>query len=219
VFPNGHKLMLDRAVEALGHPALRAHYDALLLGCLREDFWNLAGWVVRGKGFTHFAGATGGWGLFVGAPGAPRRAGRLFQRAVREHRAGRTRDAFFWLGRAAHLVGEMAAPVHAGRCIHWRGDAFESYLEAHGAELWALPVAELPSGRTAAQLAADLAARARAFPADRTRNLRGFLAWKMGRLRRPSADEVLAQVRALVPLGVASLAALCRRFLSEVGER
>ena len=219
MFPNGHKLMLDRAVEALGHPALRAHYDALLLGCLREDFWNLGGWIVRGKGLTHFAGATGGWGLFVGAPGAPRRADWLFERAVREHRAGRARDGFFWLGRAAHLVGEMAAPVHATRSIHWRGDGFESYLEAHAAELRALPVAELPSGRSAAQLAGELAARARAFPADRTRNVAGFLAWKMGRLRRPSADEVLAQVRALVPLGAAYLAALCRAFLSEVGER
>jgi hypothetical protein len=219
VFPNGHKLLLDRAVEAVSHPALRDNYDALLLGCLREDFWNLGGWVAPGKGFTHFTGATGAWGLFIGVPGAPRRADRLFDRAVREHQSGREREAFFWLGRAAHLVGEMAAPVHATRSVHWRGDAFELYLEEHADELRALPLARIPAGRSASQLAAELAARARAFRADRTRNPGGHLAWRLGLLPRPSEAEVLEQVHTLVPLGAAHLAALCMRFLSEVGER
>jgi hypothetical protein len=202
VFPNGHRLLLEKAIAAVDDPALTAHADALLQGCNREDFWSVAGREVRGLGITHFAYA------------APWRARRLYARAVLEHRRS-ARTGFFWLGRAAHLVSEMAAPVHAQGSIHWRGDAFELYLEDHAAELRALPVAEVAAADASA-LARDLARRAREFPADRTRNLPGFLAWKLSLLQRPSPEQVLEQVRVLVPLGAGYTAALCRRFIAEV---
>jgi hypothetical protein len=194
VFRSGHRLLLEKAAAAVAHPLLDAHAGALVEGCFREDEYSI--------GLTHFAYA------------APWRAGRLFARAVRGH-ASSAREGFWWLGRAAHLVSEMASPAHAQGSFHWYGDAFELYLEQHCDELRGLPVADVPPDGAEA-LARGLALEARRHHADRTRNLPGYLAYRLGLRRRPTEAEVLAQVRELVPLGAGYTAALFRRFLAEV---
>ena len=59
--------------------------------------------------------------------------------------------------------------------------------------------------------------RSQGFPCDRTRNVPGYLAYRLGLRRRPTRDEVAAQVTALVPAGGAYTAALCALFLSRIG--
>ena len=220
MFANGHKLILDRALDALPGSPLSAQYDAMVLGNLREDVYKLP--FLRaftlGKGLTHYYRPGTPWGVLPFVPSAPTRAGWLFDEGVAAWRAGRQRDGAWHLGRAVHLVGEMAAPVHAQRVLHWRGDGFEMYIERHHAELRKLPLPPPPRAESAPQLAHDLAVACQAFPCDRTRNVPGFLGWKLGLLRRPDEAEVIAQARALVPLGAAYTMALCKLFLALAGE-
>src|SRR5205823_13865129 len=112
LFPNGHKPILDRAIAQPDSPAIEKLYGEILLGCLREDFYKvpLLSRCVRGKGLSHSYRPGTPWGVFIGVPGAPTRADWLFEQAVTEYKAGATRQAFFALGRAVHLVSEMAAP-------------------------------------------------------------------------------------------------------------
>lgn len=215
MFANGHRLLMDRALDAHGKPP---HYDALLLGNLREDVYKFPKMrrFMLGKGLTHYyrPGRAGGLWFFV--PSAPRRTQWLFDRAVRLQRAGRARDAAFALGRAIHLLSEMAAPVHSSVVLHWYGDPFELYVEQHARELRRLPLPELPAEAARAQSAAELthllAVHAQQFPCDRTRNVPGFIGWKLGLLQRPSPEEVERQVRALIPMGARFTQELLRRF-------
>jgi hypothetical protein len=221
MFANGHRLIMDRALDALPHSALREHYGALLLGNLREDVYKVP--LVRaftlGKGLTHYYRPGSLWGAFPLVPSAPARTERLVARGVREWRDGRPRDGAFWLGRAVHLLSEMAAPVHAQRILHWRGDPFEMYIERNHRELRQLPLPDEPRAESPRQLVHDLAVYTQRFPCDRTRNLPGYVGWKLGLFRRPSDDEVLAQVRALVPMGAAYTVALYRLFLARAGAK
>jgi hypothetical protein len=222
MFGNGHRLVMDRALDALDDADFRQNYDALLLGNLREDVYKFPFLrrFMLGKGLTHYyrPGRIGGVWFFV--PSAPRRTAWLFLRAVRLHRAGRIRDAYFWLGRAVHLLSEMAAPAHSSVVLHWYGDPFELYVEAHARELRTLPLPLLPEAaaraRTPEELVHLLAVHAQAFPCDRTRNVPGYVAWKLKLLRRPEPAEVVRQVRALIPMGAAFTLALARLFQAAV---
>ncbi len=135
--------------------------------------------------------------------------------AIRAH--GRPRDAFFTLGRVVHILSEMASPIHAHAVLHWDGDGFEALLEREHARLRRLPLPPWPrEPRTAGGLVHELALACRRFPCDRTRNLPGYLAWRLGLRQRPSPATVEAQAAALVPLGGSYIAALCALFLEEV---
>ena len=133
-------------------------------------------------------------------------------------RAGRARDAFFTLGRVVHLLSEMVAPVHAQVILHWRGDGFEMLLEREHRRLRGLPLAPLPTHlRSAGALVHELAVFCQQFPCDRTRNVPGYIAYRLGLLDRPSARTVEQQVAALVPAGGAYTAALLTLFLEDGG--
>jgi hypothetical protein len=216
VFANGHRLIMDRALDELPGSPLHAHYDAMLLGNLREDVYKIPFLprFVLGKGLTHYYKPGTWWGLAPLIPTAPRRSGWLFKKALRLWRAGRPRDGAFWLGRAVHLLSEMAAPVHAQVILHWRGDPFEMFLERNHAQLRSLPVAEIPVGAaTPDELAHRLAVLTQAFPCDRTNNLPGWVGMKLGVWRPHPPEEVERQVRTLVPIGAAYTVALYRMFL------
>ena len=217
---NGHKLILDLGVDAIAHPLCTRHYDELLLGNLREDVYKLP-FVDRfmlGKGLTHYYRPGRGGGAFPFVPGAPARADRLFDGAVRGFTDGRPRDAFFTLGRVVHVLSEMVSPVHAHVVLHWRGDGFETLLEREHARLRRLPLPPWPrETRTAGALVHELAVACRRFPCDRTRNLSGYLAWRLGLRTRPSPETIEAQAAVLVPLGGAHVAALYALFLERVG--
>ena len=217
---NGHKLIMDMGVDAIAHPLFARHYDELLLGNLREDVYRLplAGRFMLGKGLTHYYRPGRGGGALPFVPAAPARADRLFDAAVRAWGDERPRDAFFALGRAVHVLSEMVSPIHAHAVLHWRGDGFEMLLEREHARLRRLPLPCWPrEPRTAGRLVHELAVACRRFPCDRTRNLSGYLAWRLGRRTRPSPEAIESQVAVLVPLGGAYVAALYALFLERVG--
>lgn len=221
MFANGHKLVMDMALDALPGDAIRRHYDPLLLGNLREDVYKFP-FVTRfmlGKGLTHYYRPGRRWGVFPLVPGAPMRSGWLFEEGVRLYRAGKQQDGVFNLGRVVHLLSEMAAPVHAQIVLHWRGDPFEMYVERHHRELRALPLPAIPEGaRGAGDLVHNLAVFAQRFPCDRTTNTEGYLLYRLGLRRRHTEAEAEAQARVLIPVGAAYTAALYRMFLERVGE-
>jgi hypothetical protein len=220
MFTNGHKLIMDMGVDAIAHPLFTRHYDELLLGNMREDVYKFPFFerFMLGKGLTHYYRPGRRGGAFPFVPGAPIRSDWLFDGALRRFAAGHPRDAFFTLGRVAHLLSEMVAPVHAQVVLHWRGDGFEMLLEREHARLRALPLPPRPRGvRTAGRLVHDLAVECQRFPCDRTRNVPGYVAWRLGLRERPSRATVQAQVAALVPLGGAYMAALYALFLERAG--
>jgi hypothetical protein len=69
-----------------------------------------------------------------------RRRGRATRRGASSGRRWRTRApgahgaAFASLGRACHVLADMACPVHVHRVIH-DADPFEGYVEVHAAAL------------------------------------------------------------------------------------
>jgi hypothetical protein len=212
---------MDRALDELGGSPLHEHYDALLLGNLREDVYKFP-FVTRfmlGKGLTHYYKPGSRWGLWPLVPSAPTRTGWLVERGVQLWRDGHPRDGAFCLGRAVHLISEMAVPVHAQVVLHWRGDPFELYIERHHRELRRLPLPAIPEGHTTPDdLVHRLAVVCQDYPCDRTNHLPGLIAKLLG-LRRPtSADEVVRQVHALVPIGAAYTLALYEMFLARCGE-
>jgi hypothetical protein len=216
---NGHKLIMDLGVDAIAHPLFTRHYDELLLGNMREDVYKLP-FVDRfmlGKGLTHYDRPGRGGGALLFLPGAPARADRLFDAAVRAWGDRRPRDAFFTLGRVVHILSEMVSPIHAHAVLHWRGDGFEMLLEREHTRLRRLPLPPWPRAtRTAGALVHELAVACRRFPCDRTRNLSGYLAWRLGLRARPSPETIESQVAVLVPLGGAFVAALYALFLEQV---
>src|SRR5262249_20328098 len=95
---------------------------------------------------------------------------------------------------------------------------FEMLLEREHARLRALPLPPWPrEARTAGRLVHDLAVECQRFPCDRTRNVPGYIAWRLGLRERPSRETVEAQGAALVPLGGAYMAALYGLFLERAG--
>jgi hypothetical protein len=210
---------MDRALDAFEGDAIRAHYDALLLGNLREDVYKFPflRMFMLGKGLTHYYRPGGWWGVFPLVPSAPTRSNWLFDRGVRFYRSGQPAHGVFCLGRAVHLLSEMAAPVHAQMVLHWRGDPFEMYLERNARTLRKLPIADLPDeakrAQTAGELVHQLAVYCQSFPCDRTNNVPGWLGAKLGIFRPHDQAEVERQVNALVPMGAAYTLALYRLFM------
>lgn len=67
------------------------------------------------------------WGDF--GPGLAH-TGMLFGRALEAHKSGNTKAAYLWLGRALHMIGDIATPAHTLLDIHlpWDPDSYEDWL-------------------------------------------------------------------------------------------
>ena len=215
---NGQRVVLDMAIRALDHPVTTRYRPALVLGALREDVWHvpLIGAVLERPSVTHFyrPGLPGGLVPFL-TPGPRARADRLFARAVEHYREGRPAAAFVQLGRAAHLLTDMACPVHAQRTVHMISDPFEWYVEGNAGALEHLPVpAVAPRGR-ASELVEDLARHTQRFAPDLTSSPWGRLLWKAGLRRKLPVPVLSDQARQLIPLAAGHAAALLRLFLRQ----
>ena len=213
---NGQRVVLDMAIRALGHPLVTRYRPALVLGALREDVWYvpLFGAVLDRPSLTHFyrPGLPGGLVPLL-TPGPRWRADRLFARAVERYREGQPAAAFVQLGRAAHLLTDMACPVHAQRTVHMISDSFEWYVEANARALEILPVPAVATRRRASELVEDLAGQTQRFPADTTNSPWGRLLWKAGMRRRIPVPVLSDQACQLIPLAAGYAAALLRLFL------
>jgi hypothetical protein len=213
---NGQRVVLDMAIRVLGHPLVTRYRPALVLGALREDVWYvpLFGAVLDRPSLTHFyrPGLPGGLVPFL-TPGPRWRADRLFERAVARYREGRPAAAFVQLGRAAHLLTDMACPVHAQRTVHMISDSFEWYVEGNARDLELLPVPAVAARRRASELVEDLARHTQRFSPDTTNSPWGRVLWKVGLRRKIPVPILDDQARQLIPLAAGYAAALLRLFL------
>lgn len=202
--------MIEAALERAQSPWHPCDVKKLLAGHRDEDDLVIFGRRFRAAGLSHtYKPAAPRFGELF-APSAKRR----MLVCVRRARMMRERDeAAWWLGRACHLLGDMAIPARTRGVWHLLGDPLETFLEAQtSASLRAMLV---PSGTTwpeePAAIAETLARASSALPADTTRTPWGKLAYDgFGRGRRLDDEEVERQARIMVPLAVEATAALMR---------
>lgn len=122
--------------------------------------------------------------------------------------------AAWWLGRACHLLGDMAVPARTRGVWHLAGDPLETFIDAQDdATLEAM--ARASSGidwpEDPASIADALATASAKLRADTTRTPWGRLAYeRLGRGTKLDAREVEAQARVVLPLAVEATAALLR---------
>ena len=56
----------------------------------------------------------------------------LFNNAIQAYESGQVQTAYLWLGRAVHIMGDMATPAHVNLDMHPFGEAYEDWLEMNG---------------------------------------------------------------------------------------
>jgi hypothetical protein len=220
VLANGLALVIERALaELTGARAAEArrHRKALLLGALREDVARVpfGTRVFEHLSFSHFGGGRWPGGFLPLWPGPRHKVRRYFRAAVAEARAGAQGAAFVALGRACHVLTDMACPPHVHRVIH-EADPFEWYVEVHAdalADARLTPPVAPPALADPAALVSSLSAITRAARPDKTRNAVGRRLRRLGLLRPLPAPEIARQARALIPQAAAHVAALIRLFL------
>jgi len=212
---NGLHLVIRMAVDKLDTPLLRQYQDALVLGAVREDVLFVPGTrrIWEHWSFSHFTGPRLGGGFIpLVYPGAPGSAQRRVDRAVALWRRGEHGKAMIDLGRASHLLIDMACPVHVHRVPHLT-DGYEWYVEAHGDRLRALPF-DVPAGyRTVRAIVAGLARHTQQFEPDRTNHHWGRALKSLGLRRSPGHAVFADQAAHIVPAAAGHLAALYRHFL------
>ncbi|MDB4996785.1 MAG: hypothetical protein JWM74_4217, partial [Myxococcaceae bacterium] len=194
--PRSHRFIIEAALglaraDAWIHP----HARELLAGSDDEDVYEVPFTKLRlpALGLTH----TYRPGKRTGELGAPSARTHLLYFVRRsEHELGRSDAprAAWWLGRACHLLVDMAVPARTRGVWHLLGDPLESWVEqavlANDDRLVASERA--PAGNIGA-LADELAALSSSFPADTTRGPLGLLRHKLlGRSIRIDAAEAEA---------------------------
>lgn len=204
MLPGTHAFLIDRALDAVGDPMLSGFRTAIQAGCADEDVWQvpLTGWRLQSPGLSHTYRPGRRRGE-LGAPSARTRiegevdqARRLWSRAPQ--------DGAHHLGRALHLLGDVAVPARVHGVWHPLGDPYERWVEDHLDELDALPTAPPIALTTLARLIDELARVAAQHVADTTRSPWGALAHRLGR-SAVLVDDALAarQARAVLPMALA----------------
>lgn len=212
---NGLQLVIRLALEKLGAPELNRYQDALILGAIREDIVYLPQKrkIWEHWSLSHFSGRYLGGGFipFV-TPGAAQKAQMYFDRALADWHARKTASAFIQLGRASHLLIDMACPVHASRVAHMT-DGYEWYVEANCARLRELPF-EVPSHyKTPRAAVAGLARFTQEFRPDRSNHHWGRLLKSLGLRKSVSRAEFSEQAACIIPVAAGHLAAVYLQFL------
>jgi hypothetical protein len=208
VLPRTHEAILRFAIARADASWSDADLPALVDGHRREDDHVVFGLHFRAPGLSH-----------TYRPGRP--FGELFAtnaktkmlRAVRRAARSRSRArAASLVGRACHLLGDMAVPARTRGVWHLAGDPLEAWLEERSDDLAALvPPSLAIAGGDPDSIADALARASSAFEADTTRTPWGRVAFeRFGRGTRLDAGAIALQARAILPLAVASTAALLR---------
>lgn len=206
--PHTHAFVIRAAVAASQSAWLRTHEAALLRGNDAEDDFVLGPLRLRAPGLTHTYRPGSRFGELY-APSARTQLERWLKRAGRAPSAS---GAAFWLGRACHLLGDMAVPARTRGVWHLLGDPLEIFWETHQ-DLAALLPAQLPeTSDSSVQHAETLARFSSSFPADTTRTPWGAarLRW-LGHGQQLSAAELVEQAGRLLTQAVAHT----RDFLKE----
>ncbi len=199
---NGLLVTLDMALES--RPMAAERYLSLVLGMFREDVLllpRLGGFANPNPGHL--------W------PFAPRALERFYAQAIAAKRAGEELRGYYFLGRALHILIDMACPAHAHHVWHHLRDPFERCVEGRAGRLAGALVPSLPADVRAGKprdWAESLAQCARREKTDGTQTWWGRALKRLG-LRRPlGGQEAAAQADRLVPLAAAHARLLLERF-------
>ncbi|MBA2540318.1 MAG: hypothetical protein H0V17_11825 [Deltaproteobacteria bacterium] len=215
---NGLQMLVERAADRVDAPLVQRYRRAITLGALREDVVYVPGTPrpFEHLSFSHFWGPARIGGFVPLWPSARVAADHQFRRALREHERGNAAAGFVALGRTAHLLADMACPVHVHRVVHSAGDGYEWYVEAHVDTLAALAVPEPPRATRASQLIESLARFTHRFPADRTQHPLGRWLIRRGLARSLPQDEIRAAAHQIIPVAIAHMTALLALYARRI---
>lgn len=200
MLPKTHHLFINRAVDDAGAWA-RAFRREILQGNDDEDVHvvPILNWRLRAAGLTHTHVPNGRFGE-LGFPSAKSQCLFFLENARREKHHAR---AAWWIGRACHLLGDMAVPARANRIWHIEGDPLEAWIESRVDSFRDVMVHEI-AVKTPEEMTEELARIAATFPADTTRTPWGRARFEwFGHGRKLDEPELAEQARILVPLGIA----------------
>jgi hypothetical protein len=211
-------MLVERAADRVASPVVQRYRRAITLGALREDVAYVPGLprVVEHLSLGHFWGPARSGGFIRVWPGATTAADRWFARALRRHREGDLAGGFVRLGRAAHLLADMACPVHVHRVAHVPGDGYEWFVEMHTDALAALPVPDAPSAERASELIESLARFTHRFPADRMQHPLGrwLVRRRLGRSLPQEANRRAAT--AIIPVAISHMVGLLELYARRI---
>jgi hypothetical protein len=215
---NGIFLLLSRAARESEIPEAQKYLPALTLGAVRDDILYFP-WVKKiweHLSLSHFMGRhlPGGFIPFFW-PSAPFKAQYFYNKAIKLYRAEDPAAAWVQLGRASHLIVDMACPVHASRVPHW-SDPYEWYVDSHFDELKQLPAVDFEKCQSARELTKKMGKYSQGFRPDKTNQHWGQLLKKMGLRKSLTRGECQNQAHAIIPQASACLAELFRLFSKEV---
>jgi len=218
---NGLYIVVELATKKLADPIVTRYKKPLILGSLREDVWYIPGakTIFEHFSFSHFyqPGLPGGF-LPVVWPGPRIKAEKFYRRARRLQMEGKTAAAFVQLGRVAHLITDMACPVHAHRTMHLT-DPFEWWVEGNRKRLLATDVPDLPPGERVSDFIEGMSAFSQAYRTDETNHFVGKILKNLG-LREPVlSKEAGEQAMALIPMAAAYTASMLDLFIHQTGLR
>jgi hypothetical protein len=210
--PRSHGFVIAAALAGSRSGWHASDEEDLLDGHRDEDDLVLFGrWRFRAAGLSHtYKPAAPRFGELF-APSAKDRMLACIRRARSTHRRDR---AAWWLGRACHLLGDMAVPARTRGVWHLAGDPLETFLETESHAVLsqlAMAASRISWPDEPGAIADALANASAKLPADTTRTPWGRAVFeRFGRGTKLGAAEVLAQACVIVPLAVEATAALLR---------
>lgn len=214
MLPNGFIVTLDMALgkDGLASKVERAKYALYVLGIFRENVYFVPGTALAMPSLSsghlwprsreHFAG--------------------LYRSALDQARSGGELKAAFLLGRAMHVLIDMACPSHAQYTWHYLSDPFERYVDGHARDLASLPLPQVDSnlqGASPEEIVESLAREAQLEMTDHTQTPWGRLLRRLGMRRPLKRGDVEPQARRLIPLAAAYLRVVLNNFEREVSLR
>ncbi|HMY20711.1 MAG TPA: hypothetical protein PKA58_30510 [Polyangium sp.] len=207
-----HHLIINEAIDHCG-PWPRAHRREILRGNDDEDVHvvPILHWRLRAAGLTHTHVPEGRFGE-LWFPSAKQQCLKFVRKAQSEKNDAR---AAWWLGRACHLLGDVAVPARARRIWHFKGDPLEAWIEQHLDQFRGIELVDM-DGATPDELIELLALVAWTFPADTTRTPWGHAKYRWIGLGRMLGERQLQeQARDLIPRAVTAT----KRLLDWVDRR
>jgi zinc dependent phospholipase C len=214
---NGLKLVIDMAVKKVNHPLFNSYQDAIILGSIREDILFVPGLnkIFEHVSLSHFTGKylRGGFIPLV-YPGASFKTKYFFKKSLNRYRQNKKALSMVLLGRASHLIIDMACPVHATRTPHL-DDGYEWVVEKNYLNLSELPF-EIPNHfSTSNDIVKSLARWTQRFEPDRTHHPIGAFLKKIGLRKGLHQKQLADQAEQIIPKAAGHLAALYLLFLKE----
>ncbi len=122
-----HTRIIRKAIELLDNKEIEENKVEILNGAFKEDYWQFSKFAIGLPVLAHFYSPEKKRG-FLFFRNAKNHGINLFKKAIRLYKENKKSKAFYYLGRAAHILADMATPAHTNLVSHFfKGDKFEQY--------------------------------------------------------------------------------------------